>query len=189
MELARRGFLVGIGSLVCMPAIAKVAPLMKIKGVSLTRWIDIPAWCPSGFIPFDNSRLTKQQFPDLHAWFKRCRQGGAHLGDDFTLNGPLKDECHMSYETVQFYSAAKEPLLSNNETFQVTLISTQPLKRANGTVAWPGMIHRYRVNAPVLKAESPSYYCNGVFVNDYSSLKSKDHKNWGDGIDIPARQE
>ncbi len=59
MELKRRGFLAGLGSLLLMPAIVKADVLMPLRGVKMTPWIDIPSWCPSGFIPYDNSKLTK----------------------------------------------------------------------------------------------------------------------------------
>jgi hypothetical protein len=143
VEVVRRDFLFDVASsIILAPAVVKARSLALVRGVKMTPWVDIPSWCPPGFIPYDNSKLTKQQFPELHAWFKRCRQGGAHLSDDFALHGTPIDK------------VLKVAGLTGNESdiecLPVTLVSTQRLKRSNGSIMQAGASHVYWVSVSAL---------------------------------------
>jgi hypothetical protein len=151
MLMQRRSFLVGLGSLFVAPAVVKASSLMPLRGVKMTRWIDIPSWCPPGFIPYDNSKLTKQQFPELHDWFKRCRRGAAHLADEFDLGGGSVTEWYGGYEILKL----KDPrAFADGLSVSVPLISIAKLKRANGSEAMPGMTVLHTVSPQVITASN-----------------------------------
>lgn len=149
MLMQRRSFLAGLGSLFLSPAIVKASSLMPLRGVKMTPWIDIPSWCPSGFIPYDNSKLTKQQFPELHEWFKRCRRGAAHIADEFDLGGGAMAEWLGDYQTPRL----NDPR-DYTETVSVPLISIAKLKRANGSEAMPGMTVMHTLNPQAVMASN-----------------------------------
>jgi len=165
MELKRRGFLTGLGSLLLSPAIVKASSLMPLRGVVMLPAMTIPSWCPPGWAPASGHLVDRFQFPELHEWFKRTRQNGAHLSSQFRLpgsnfemstpgfNAPIKETMELhDGQRLEYLNGVSNPC---NETIEVPLVAVKPMLRANGTVAQPGMTVNYMVNAEAIRASNP----------------------------------
>src|SRR5580700_6853973 len=154
MLVQRRSFLTGLGSLFFAPAVVKASSLMPLRGEVMLPSMTIPSWCPLGWAPVTGHLVDRFQFPELHAWFKRTRQNGAHLGGQFKLPGSVRPPAWLSpYHAPSFVDQLNRvdanPCI---ETVEVPWVSVKPMVRANGTVAQPGMMFNYTVNAEVLRA-------------------------------------
>jgi hypothetical protein len=154
MLMQRRSFLVGLGSLFVAPAVVKASSLMPLRGEVMLPSMTIPSWCPPGWAPANGHLVDHFQFPELHAWFKRTRQNGAHLGGQFKLPGGWHGWSQGAYDDGASYSDQLNRAVTNPciETVSVPLIAVKPMARPNGTVAQPGMMFNYTVNAEVLRA-------------------------------------
>ena len=160
MEVQRRSFLTGLGSLFLAPAVVKASSLMPLRGVVMLPAMTIPAWCPPGWVPATGHLVDRFQFPELHEWFKRTRQNGAHInsqfrlpGSNFDFNAPIKEtmEVHDG-QRLEYLNGLSNPC---NETIEVPLVAVKPMLRANGTIAQPGMTINYVVNAEAIRASNP----------------------------------
>jgi hypothetical protein len=160
MLVQRRSFLAGLGSLFLAPAVVKASSLMPLRGEVMLPSMPIPSWCPPGWAPANGHLVDRFQFPELHAWFKRTRQNGAHLNGQFKLPGSaMPTEWYSGYQELRI-DKLDNPCI---ETVEVPLIAVKPMVRTNGTMAQPGMMFNYVVNAEVLRAVNPD---PGVAVID-----------------------
>jgi hypothetical protein len=147
--IKRRQFLVGLGALFAAPAVCNASSLMQIRGEVMLPSMAIPNWCPPGWVPAVGRTVDRFQFPELHAWYKRTRQNGAHLGNQFRLpySQPSKWLAEWERHTLDFQISTGN--------LEVPIVSVKPMRRPSGQWAQPGMMINYVVNAEVLKADNP----------------------------------
>ena len=151
--IRRRSFLTGLGALFMAPAVCHASVLMPLRGEVMLPSMPIPAWCPAGWAPANGHLVDRFQFPELHKWYQRTRQQQAHLGGQFKLPGGWHDWSQGAYEDSPNYADSLNKLANPcTETVEVPLIAVKSLVRPNGTVAQPGMMANYVVNADLLRA-------------------------------------
>ena len=152
--IKRRQFLVGLGALFAAPAVCHASALMPLRGEVMLPSMAIPPWCPPGWAPANGHLVDRFQFPELHAWFKRTRQNGAHLGGQFRLpsgNYVWNNE----YQSWSEAARRLQPEIEKLNTVEVPIISLIPMRRPSGQMAQPGMAINYVVNAKLVRADNP----------------------------------
>ena len=139
--LSRRGLFGVLTGLVAAPLVVKANVLMPLRGVKVLPDIEIPTWCPRGWVPAMGQTVSKWQFPELYrvigTQFGSEGEATFKLPDNRALlwrNG-FDDKSNATFETATYRTAANVPL-----------ISTQTMVRFNGTHCIPGMLHDYRVS-------------------------------------------
>lgn len=169
MMIKRRQFLVGLGALFASPAVCRASVLMPLRGEIMLPSMTIPPWCPPGWAPANGHLVDRFQFPELHAWFKRTRQHDAIKGGQFRLPDSTRANNFKALRDYEAYRLSPEgfetpPInwpssvdLGLPEVVEVPLIAVKPMVRPNGTVAQPGMMANYVVNAQALMADRTEY--------------------------------
>jgi|SRR5882672_5135047 len=130
----RRSFFSGLVAAVAAPLVVKAEMLMPLRGVKLLPDIDIPSWCPPGWVPADGRLVSKFQFPELHKWFAKTREYGAHGSENFRLpdmRGMVGMTGYSGYETLEVQFATRP---------NVQIISVGDMRWPNGRLSPPGII-------------------------------------------------
>jgi hypothetical protein len=142
--ISRRGVLTG---LIAAPLVAKTGILMPLRGDKLpgvVQDIVIPDWCPPGWVPADGWTVSKYQFPELHAWMAKVRQGGAERSANFSL--PVSGHNMKWYTSYEASDSLDDRFQVKRRPFDtVTLVSTVPMRRPSGQLCQPGMLCSYQI--------------------------------------------
>lgn len=144
----RRGFLIGLGALFAAPAVCHASSLMQIRGEVMLPSMTIPAWCPPGWAPANGHLVDGFQFPELHKWYQRTRQHDAINSSRFKLP-------HAEFKWFSGYDPIKFPDSPHTDMAEVPLIAVTPQLRPNGTVAQPGMMANFVIDAEAVRAYYP----------------------------------
>lgn len=132
--ISRRGVLAFLTGAVAAPLVVKADSLMKLRGVIMPQtFIDVPSWCPAGWIPADGRTISRFQFPELYEVFKHQRMYGAEAGDNFRLPSTFP---MIEYNAYEVLNPTKDKIVS--------LINVKLVYRANGTQCIPGMMVHYQ---------------------------------------------
>jgi hypothetical protein len=145
--LTRRGIFGVLTGLVAAPLVVKANVLMPLRGVKVPPDLEIPSWCPHGWVPAMGQTVSKFQFPELYKAIGTAY--GSEGEATFKLpNNGFSMMWYNGFETVGGDAEAMFETTVAKPSPIVSLISTQRMVRSNGTQCIPGMLTDYVVELP-----------------------------------------
>lgn len=160
---------------------AKPEPITALTPHPAEGYIQIPDWCPPGWIPTLGQSISKEQFPHLFGATIHKRKNGSLFWYKPPFHGleiaPLPDRSPVIPTDLQAYGwqdrLTQSPRKEPDTRVAVHLIAAQPQVWPNGKVSQAGfhttiLVERSQFEAFYGLIEKPG---SGLFYNNYEVLE------------------